>query len=218
MSVKPLRDAPGPRGLPIIGSFFEMRDDPLAFFEQCAKDYGKFYRLRAFDSFVLINDPVLLNDVFVRQSQAIKRSRRAHEIRVALGDGLVVADDVKWRSLRETLSGYFHPQKFLQHREAVSGLINRRAQAWYKRGKVNMRSEIARLTLAISSHTFFDMDLEESEDAIAEALEVVNNEFAQVLQSWAPLPLYAPSPGRFKVRRSYHTLAEVAHRIMGRAE
>jgi cytochrome P450 len=218
VSVKPLRDAPGPRGLPIIGSFFEMRNDTLAFFEQCAKEYGKFYRLRAFDSFVLINDPVLLHDVFVRQSQSIKRSRRAHEIRVALGDGLVVADDVKWRSLRGTLSGYFHPQKFLQHRQVVGKLIDRRAQVWHRRGRVNMRSEIARLTLAISSHTFFDMDLEESEDAIAEALEVVNNEFAQVLQSWAPLPLYAPSPGRFKVRRSYHTLAEVAHRIMAKAD
>jgi cytochrome P450 len=217
MSVKPLRDAPGPRGLPIIGSFFQMRDDPLAFFEQCAKAYGKFYRLRAFDEFVLINDPALLHDVFVRQSHAIKRSRRAHEIRVALGDGLVVADDVKWRSLRETLAGYFHPQKFLQHREVISKLIDRRARAWRSRGQVNMRSEIARLTLAISSHTFFNMDLEESEDAIADALEVVNNEFAQVLQSWAPLPLYVPSPARFRVRRSYHTLAKVAHRIMDNA-
>ena len=203
--------------MPIIGSFFQMRDDPLAFFEQCAKAYGKFYRLRAFDEFVLINDPALLHDVFVRQSHAIKRSRRAHEIRVALGDGLVVADDVKWRSLRETLVGYFHPQKFLQHREVISKLIDRRARAWLSRGQVNMRSEIARLTLAISSHTFFNMDLEESEDAIADALEVVNNEFAQVLQSWAPLPLYVPSPARFRVRRSYHTLAKVAHRIMDNA-
>lgn len=215
--MKPLRHAPGPRGLPISGSFFAMRKDPLAFFEQCAKAYGKFYQLRAFHSFVLVNDPALLHGIFVKQSHAIRRSRRAHEIRVALGDGLVVADDEKWRSLREALAGSFHPQTFLRHREAITQLIDRRAQAWHFRGKVNLRSEIARLTLAISSYTFFDMDLEDKEDEIAEALEVVNNEFAQVLKSWAPLPLYAPSPGRFRVRRSYHTLADVARRIVSHA-
>ena len=102
--------------------------------------------------------------------------------------------------------------------ERLRQLLDRRAQAWHARGSINLRSEIARLTLAISSHTFFDMDLEEREDEIAAALEVVNNEFAHVLKSWAPLPLYAPSLGRIRVRRSYHTLADVARRIISRAE
>jgi cytochrome P450 len=216
--VKRLKDAPGPRGLPIVGSFFEMREDPLAFFEHCAKTYGRFYRLRAFDSFVLVNDPALLHGIFERQSHAIKRSRRAHEIRVALGDGLVVADDDRWRCVRDALVGSFHPQHFLRHREPITKLLDRRAQAWHAKGSINLRSEIARLTLAISSHTFFDMDLEEREDEIAAALEVVNNEFAQVMKSWAPLPLYVPSLGRVRVRRSYHTLADVARRVISRAE
>jgi cytochrome P450 len=216
--VKRLKDAPGPRGLPIVGSFFEMREDPLAFFEHCAKTYGRFYRLRAFDSFVLVNDPALLHGIFERQSHAIKRSRRAHEIRVALGDGLVVADDDRWRCVRDALVGSFHPQHFLRHREPITKLLDRRAQAWHAKGSINLRSEIARLTLAISSHTFFDMDLEEREDEIAAALEVVNNEFAQVMKSWAPLPLYVPSLGRVRVRRSYHTLADVARRVISRTE
>lgn len=216
--MKRLKDAPGPRGLPIAGSFFEMREDPLAYFQDCAKTYGKFYRLRIFDSFVVVNDTALAHDIFVRQSGKIKRSRRAHEIRVALGDGLVVADNDRWRFVRETLAGAFHPQHFLRHRGPITELLERRAQAWHAQGSINLRSEIARLTLAISSHTFFDMDLEEREDEIAAALEVVNNEFAQVLKSWAPLPLYAPSLGRMRVRRSYHTLAEVARQIISHAE
>jgi cytochrome P450 len=216
--VRHIKDAPGPEGLPIAGSFFDMRKDPLEFFKDCAKAYGNLYRFRAFHLFVLVNDPALVFDVFVRQSHAIKRSRRAHEIRVALGDGLVVADDDRWRFVREALAGAFHPHKFLKHRLAITQLVERRARSWHSRGSIQLRNEIARLTLAISSVTFFDMDLEDREDEIASALEVVNDEFAQVIKSWAPLPLYMPSRGRLRVRRSYHTLADVAHHIIRRAE
>src|SRR5262245_55839718 len=102
-----------------------MRRDPLEFFKNCAKTYGNLYRFRAFHLFVLVNDPALVFDVFVRQSYAIKRSRRAHEIRVALGDGLVVADDDRWRFVREALAGAFHPHKFLKHRLAITQLVER---------------------------------------------------------------------------------------------
>lgn len=217
-ALKPLRTLPGPSGLPVAGSFFDLRSDPLGFFERCARTHGNLYRLRIFQPFLVINEPRLVRDVFIRQSHAIRRSRRAHEIRVALGEGVVVTDGDKWKLLRETLYGAFHPQRFLDDEERITSLMERRAASWSDRPTIPLRAQIARLTLAISAYTFFDFDLDEHEEEISRALDVINDEFAQVIKSWAPVPLYVPGLGRMRVRRSYRTLAAVARQIIRHAE
>ena len=60
-SSSPLRTAPGPKGLPFLGSLPDLGRDVLGFFTQCARQYGDIvsFRLTGWPA-LLLNHPDLV--------------------------------------------------------------------------------------------------------------------------------------------------------------
>ena len=93
---------PGPKGLPVLGSLFSVRNDPHLVIHRMAKQYGDVFVLR-FGSVptVVISHPDLLRDAFARAELADRWMGETMDILSHHGKDLVLAPyGEHWRQLQ----------------------------------------------------------------------------------------------------------------------
>ena len=72
----PVLTPPGPKGLPLVGSLFAFRRDPIAFFQHAAHEYGDVARfhLAGLQCF-LLNRPEYIQDVLTTHQKNFVKGR-----------------------------------------------------------------------------------------------------------------------------------------------
>jgi cytochrome P450 len=71
-----------------------------------------------------------------------------------------------------------------------------------------------RLTLAIAAKTLFNAEVGSDAQAIAHAMEVMQNNFIERFNSLLPLPIWVPTPANLRARRAAKQLDDVIYRII----
>jgi cytochrome P450 len=101
----------------IAGDAAEFARSPHHFTATHAQKNKGFGRFRLYHrSAVSISDPELTREILIRQSGVFTRSRAAHVLRIALGDGLLTTDNELWHPARHWLDSSFkrdHVQSFI---------------------------------------------------------------------------------------------------------
>src|SRR4051794_24418955 len=111
-TTRPLQTLPGPRGMPLFGSIFDVWRDPLGFLLRGARDHGDVVRFRfgPYD-YLLLNDPEVVRHVLVENARAYRKSKSYDALRLVLGNGLVTSEGDFWRRQRKLAQPAFHKKR-----------------------------------------------------------------------------------------------------------
>lgn len=216
---RPLDAIPGPRGLPLVGSFLTAQRDPLALFVDAMRTHGPVVRFRfgPYD-YVALADADGVRRFLVDNVRNYPKSPTYEGLRLVVGDGILTSEGEPWRRNRRLIAPSFH-------RERIAGFVGamwRDTEAlvdeWLGGAGAlgrepglapavrDVHADMMALTLRIVGRTLFGVDLAREARGVAEALEYVipfANDYGTNLLR---LPTWVPSPGNLRFRAEMREL------------
>jgi len=186
--------APGPDGLPVLGSTLALYRDPIEFLER-ASQHGDVVSYRiAGQRFTAVLHPDHVEQVLVRDHDRFRRwtgDERASVFGDYAQDGLVLSEGEQWQRQRQLLQRAFTPEKIEGYVEKMASEAEQRVAGWSDGQRLDLQSEMSALTLRLLCRTLFDLDIDERGDAVARAATALNARAGSVLSffpAWLPAP------------------------------
>lgn len=216
-AAKPLRTAPGPRGVPFFGNVLRAWKDPLGLIEDAARDHGDFVRLRfgPYD-YVLLGSPRDIHHVLVENARSYVKSRGYDGVKLVLGQGLLTSEGEHWRKQRKLMQPAFHRERLRHFGEVMATLTDETLAAWRASDSAfDLHSEMMKLTFRIAGQTLFGCELADEADEFGAALSVALKFADQYAQKVVPLPLWVPTASNRHFRQAMAVLDRVVYRIIG---
>lgn len=212
---------PGPKGLPVVGSFLAMRRDPIELFVRGREEHGDvvLYRFGPL-KYVMLEDADAIHHVFMRNRLNYRKGRTYDGLRLAMRDGLVTSDGRLWARQRALLQPVIYGSDEKRFVDIVVRCANDMLTSWDEReeGEVDLHREMLRLSLRIAGFWLLDTDLRGRLDAVGAAVATGMEKSYSLAHSAVRLPLWVPTPLNLRFRRARrlfdHLVAEsiVEHR------
>jgi cytochrome P450 len=210
------RSAPGPKGLPFLGSLPDLGRDVLGFFTQCAHQYGDIasFRLAAWPA-MLLNHPDLVEDVLVKNHQNfIKHRFFWRHVEAIFGQGLLTSEGKFWHQQRRLAAPAFVGSRVNRYADTMVQSTERMLQYWQPGQVLDVHQEAMALTLQIAAKTLFDaetsQDVADVSQAVDELMEQISVRFRRPF--W--LPDAIPLPGNLCYRRGVQRMDQLVARII----
>ncbi|WP_435065033.1 cytochrome P450 [Halobaculum sp. EA56] len=211
----PPEAAPGPDGLPFLGSFLENRRDFFAFRDRVAAEYGGIarYELLGQDVF-LVTDPDAIRRVLVSENERyVKGELFQRQLRPVLGNGLLNSEGEFWRRQRHLIQPAFAPDRIAGYADMMVETSERTAERWRDGEVRDVHREMMGLTLEIVASALMGVDIRDRTPAIGGALDTVMEESAggSLLDL---LPQWVPTLGREKLREAVVSLDRIVGELV----
>jgi cytochrome P450 len=215
--------APGPKGLPWLGSVLPAWRDPLALFLESRDRYGDVVRFKfgPFD-YYLVNDPNVVKHVLVDNPKAYTKSRNYLGLKVVLGEGLLTSEGDHWRRQRKLAQPAFHRDKLAGFANQMSMATRDMLTRWTREdgertggaGAFCIHAEMMRLTFRIVGLTLFSSDVDGDAKDVGQALEVAMHWANEYAESLVRVPPWIPTPANVRFKRAKRTLDDVVFRLI----
>jgi cytochrome P450 len=219
--------APGPKGLPWLGSVLPAWKDPVGLFMRSQTEFGDvvLFKFGPYD-YYLVNDPDVIRHVLVDGAKTYTKSRNYLGLKLVLGDGLLTSEGDFWRRQRKLAQPAFH-------RESMEGFANQMSSStrdmltrWEAedakseggegapRDAFCALAEMMRLTFRIVGLTLFSTDVDAEAQEVGQAMTVAMhhaNDWAEALWNF---PAWVPTPKNLRFKTAMKTLDSVVYRII----
>lgn len=167
-------------------------------------------------SYVFVNEPAVVKDIFVTQQHAFSKSLGIRVLRLLLGEGLLTSEDPLHRQMRRIVQPAFHRERVAKY---VS-VMERDAQEFVDRLQPGVAFDVhgamIALTLRIATETLFGTDESRSAQAVGEALRLMMLEFPYMLTPLSSLRRRLPLPGTRRFERSRAMLDGIIYDLIAR--
>ncbi len=212
------RVAPGPRGLPLIGSLLDAWQNPLEMMARGAREHGDVCRFRfAWVDYYLLTDPAAAHRVLVENAKAYNKSPNYRGLKVMLGQGLLTSEGEFWRRQRRLAQPAFHREKIASFIETMAVCTNDMLDRWSATpdgSTLDVHAEMMRLTLRIVGKTLLSADLEADAKQFGEALNVAIRWANDYVDSIVRVPPSVPTPSNLRFRRAQRVIERVVLRVV----
>jgi len=132
-----------------------------------------------------------------------------------LGNGIFLSEGGVWLRQRRLVQPAFHRQRVLAYGEVMTTYTTRRLAGWKDGDVLDAHAEMIALTQVIVAKTLFDADVSDESYSIAEALNILIEDFGARLGSVLQfLPDWVPTPANLRTRRAVRRLDEVVYRMI----
>jgi cytochrome P450 len=128
--------------------------------------------------FLLLLDPALAGRLLADLAAGTTKSPGLQRTRVLLGDGLLTSEGDAHRRARRLVAPAFSPRRLAAYTEGFSERTEAHVGQWSDGAVLEMRQQLARLTLDIVGSTLLGMDLRQDADDVRSALESALESFA----------------------------------------
>lgn len=205
--------APGPRELPIVGSLFDYRNDPLGRLLSWPRNFGSVVRFHLGASVVhLFSEPEHIKRVLQTHRRNYDKQTMGYRIMgIFLGSGLLTSDGDFWLRQRRIAQPAFHRARIAALAEAMLERTEAMLERWARRGakrgelRLDIAHEMTRLTLEIVCETLFGQAFEGEVAKTAHAVEIFQR-YLETAITRPTLPLSVPTPFNTRVREAQATL------------
>jgi len=206
----------GPRGHFLLGSGPDFARDQLGFYAACAREYGDVVPVRFGPRRgLLLYHPDAIEEVLVTRNRDFIKSPGVRLLSRLLGKGLLLSEGTTWLRQRRLMQPAFHRQRVAVYGEVMTSLTVRRLADWRDGDVLDAHAEMMALTQAIVAKTLFDADVSDESYAIAEASNVLGEDFGKRLGSLLQLlPDWVPTPANLRRGRAIRRLDEVVYRMI----
>jgi len=208
--------AEAPR-LPIsaIAAVRLLRSDPLELLERAARE-GDVVRIRVprLDLYVL-NRPDLVWDILATHGGRFTKGPTMQAAKRMLGESLLTSEGEHHRRQRRLIQPLFHHERIAGLAEPIRAAGERAAARWRESERIDVRAEMARLTLEIVVATLFGAGIDDADAArIGRALNDVLAQFDRVFSPFLPITEHLPIPATRRFQRARAVFDETIHRMI----
>ncbi len=167
-------------------------------------------------SYVFINEPALVKDIFVTQQQAFSKSFGGRALRLLLGEGLLTSEDPLHRQMRRIVQPAFHRERMLEYARIMERDANELADRLAPGQAFDAHAAMTELTLRIATEALFGSDESGSASVVAEALRLMMNEFPSMLTPLGALRQRLPLRSTRRFWRARETLDAIIYGLIAR--
>ncbi|MEU1622776.1 cytochrome P450 [Streptomyces sp. NPDC005722] len=206
--------APGPAGVPLLGSLLDLLRDPLGTYERARRDHGDLVRLTAGPpglraEVYAVFSPEGAQQVLATDSAGFRKDNAFYEeVRQSLGNGLLTSQDADYQRQRRLLQPLFTPRCVDGYATAVTAEATALAGTWRTApgGTVDVLDDMHGLTLRTIARVLFGGAVEPAVDAVRRCMPVVDDHIRR--RGFAPVrtPRHWPTP---RNRRAAAATAEL---------
>ena len=205
----------GPKGHWLAGNLPQFRRGRLDFLTRCAREFGDVVKLRfAHRHIYLVTHPDLIEEVLVTHSKHFIKHFALRLNPMVLGKGLLTSEGEFWLRQRRLIQPVFLPSRIMSYGPAMVSAAQRLLGTWKAGENRDIHEEMMRVTLEIAAKTMFNAEVGSDSQAIAHAMEVMQQNFLQRFNSMLPVPLWIPTPANLRARRAVRQLDTVLFRII----
>lgn len=176
-----VKDLPGPKGLPLLGSLLEIDLKRLhRILEQWADLYGEMYHFKiAGKSVVAISDYELIQRILRDRPETYRRIQSLEMVAKELGShGVFSAEGEQWRRYRQITMEAFRPDNLKRFYPTLKTTVDRLHERWRRLAEsgseIDVRKDWMRFTVDITTQFAFGFDinlLEKDSDDFQQHLE-----------------------------------------------
>lgn len=206
---------PGPTGGWLMGNLSEFRQDNLAFYERCKRDFGPMAAFRlGFRRLIMVSDPDLIEEVLVTRNRSFNKHFATRLLRPVLGNGLLLSERTPWLLQRRLIQPAFSRRFIEQFVSIVQLHTSRLAEKWRADPRRDLYHDMTQLTVQIAAHAFLGVSETAETESIGESLETIHADFEYRFQNPWHLPYWIPSAQNRKLRHAVKQLTTIIDRMI----
>ena len=205
---------PTPRGLPLVGSLFDFRRDPVAFMAR-VHALGDVVRVPvASETLYVLFHPDHVREVFVTRQHDFIKGRGIQWMKRFLGEGLLTSEGAFHTRQRRLVQPAFHRQRVGSYAAIMAEYAARARERWTDGVVIDMSAEMMALTLAVVARALFDTDVEGEAREIGDALTDIIALFPRFQLPLGELVNRLPLPSNRRFDRASRALDAVVYRLI----
>jgi cytochrome P450 len=195
---------PGPDGLPVVGSTFDLMRRPIEFLDEVSA-HGDVVTYRvAGQRFTALLHPDHVERVLVSENDRFRRWAGEEWGDTFAGyatEGLLLTEGEQWRRQRLLIQNAFTPDRIESYADAMVAETERAVEAWQEQETIELKDATSELTLRILARSLFDLDLDGRIEVVRRAAEALNGRAnAQNLSAF--IPSWLPTPTNRRLHRA----------------
>ncbi len=200
--------APGPRGTIGLRNIFGFVTDQLSFMRSLADRFGDVVQLTMLGTpWFIVSHPDDIEAVFVKHARVMKRDDYAAVLERALGLGLLTSEGALWKRQRKLMSQAFVPKRIQSYADAMVRVTDAGLRPWRHAEEINLHQEMSRITMEVVAEVLFGAGVTKNDvTTVREAMEVINEFFANSPEVVVKLAAWVPTP---RNRRMAHAVAQI---------
>ena len=192
--------------------------DPIRLLLDLASQYGKIVYFRVLGrQIVLLAHPSYVRHIF--QENYRNYSKQTHGfavLRTFLANGLLTSEGNDWLRQRRIVQPAFHHDRISGFAKVMTGAASALVDHWEAASidKINVTSEMSRLTLRIVGETLLSTHVSDQADRVGQALTIALHRANDALTRIVEIPFWVPTPSNRRLRRALATLDEVVYEMI----
>ncbi|WP_156723581.1 cytochrome P450 [Streptomyces apocyni] len=212
--------APGPKGVPLLGSLGSWRGNTAEFLLGLQRDYGDVVRMRLGPMTVhQVTGPDAVHQVLVKNHGNYVRGPLYEQFGVVMGKGLLTSDGEFWRGHRRAVQPVFLKNAVLDIIPNVVRATHEMLDEWEvkaQRGEpVDLMAEMLKLTLVTLSRSLFAYDIKPS----SRVLKLIVDDVVEVMfrrgTASEMLPSWLPTDRKRKITRIHQVFDKIVADVRG---
>ncbi|WP_395293537.1 cytochrome P450 [Kitasatospora hibisci] len=213
---------PGPPGLPLIGSLFDLTRRPFRTYLAARRDYGDVVRFTAGPpglrtEFFAVFSPEGAQQVLGGEAANFRKENNFYEeLRTSVGNGLLTSQDGDYQRQRRLVQPLFTRRRVDGYAAAIGLEARALAERWraVPDGVVDVADEMSRFALRTVARILFGADVEEAVAVVHRSFPVLGDYVME--RGFAPVrvPRGWPTPSNRRGARAQRDLYRVCDRII----
>jgi cytochrome P450 len=211
--------APGPKGLPLIGSIGALRaKGPLDFWFDLWQACGDVARAQMGPQIMMqFVRPEHVQHILVKNKDNYVKGLSHDTLRIPLGTGILTAEGELWRRQRQLMSPTYTPRAVQRFAGIMLDATHKMLARWHEipaGSPVAINLEMMRLTMSVISRSIFTVDIGEDFAEAGDALTQILDFASHRAVSLITLPLWVPTPGNQRLNKALATIDEFLYDII----